>query len=102
MQLYNLSKTDYAKIKVSARHHFIHENSTSVSPDGSYNMFLSPHVAKMLALDLSVNAKLLSNEMKHPEDAVILSDEELRNSALNAPGFNLGDVPPTLVNPGVR
>lgn len=87
MPVYQMSAKDYAKIKKSERHHFIHLNVTSTSPDGSVNMTFDHHVARMLDMDLSVKTTRVG-ELNHPADARAMDKNLMLATALDAPGFN--------------
>lgn len=97
MPVWKMTTEDYSKIKASERHHFIHENATTRSPDKShYHMSFSRNVATMLRAELGVT--LTEIVMKdenglpcphdHPPEARTFAPAVLRRAALNAPGFN--------------
>lgn len=96
MPVWKMSATDYARIKASERHHFIHLNATSRAKDGCHHMTFSRNVAAMLRGELGVELTEIvvrgaggdPQPLDHPPDAEVVPDHELRASALNAPGFN--------------
>jgi hypothetical protein len=102
MQIWKMSADDYAKIKASERHHFIHLNSTSHTADKAhYHMALSRSVVTMLEQELGVQLSEvatimpdgLPSKLTHPHDAVMISDAELRATALCAPGHHRDGTP---------
>lgn len=93
MPVWKMSGDDYARIKASERHHFIHENATSRTADGCHHMTFSRNVAAMLRAELGVELAEI-HKVDHPCDAEIMPLHELRATALNAPGFNARELPP--------
>ena len=86
--IYRMTVVEYARLKQSERHHFLHLNSTSHTADGAhYHIAFSSNVARMLREELGIEAVQIHKNC-HPDGAVTVSPEDLRATALNAPGFN--------------
>ena len=101
MPVWTMSRDDYAKIKASERHHFIHLNATTRAADGCHHMTFSHNVAAMLTKELGVallqfvarDADGTPRLHDHPCDAEVIPDHELRATAACAPGHHRDGTP---------
>jgi hypothetical protein len=96
-----MSRDDYAKIKASERHHFIHLNVTSRGADGCHHMTFSRNVAAMLRQELGIelvefvarDADGTPQPLDHPCDAKVVPLEDLHATRACAPGHHRDGTP---------
>lgn len=89
MPVWEMTASDYEKLKSSEKYHFLHLNATTHRNDKShYHMTFSVAAAKMLISDLGMSSLKRIHDLNHPEESTIVLHDELRKTCLNAPGFN--------------